>query len=112
MKQLLTWIRVRWTWLVAEVKAARSGQPRQKGDVTVLVPVTAGPVVESRDLKTPLPLSRVPARSTKANAKRIAHLAAEEHSGRSMTWAQARKYLAKLERENPDLELPMPKGVR
>ena len=110
--KLITWIRARWAWLAAEVKAARSGTTRGSDDRVILVPATAGPVVESRDIKTPLPITHVPARSTKANAKRIAHLAAEEHSGRKMTWAQARKYLLKLEREHPDLELPMPKGVR
>lgn len=108
---LLERIRAGWMWLVTEVRKARHGHVRQPGDVVVGVKHQDGPVVESRDLKRPLPLTRVPIRSTRKDAKRLAREMAERHSGRSMTWAQAYKYLAALERDQPDLQLTVPRDL-
>ena len=104
--RLLAWLRLAWAWLAAEVKVARA--PVRRDGVTVLVPRSMGPLVVGRDTPNPVPLSRVPIRSSKADLRRTLHQIAEQHAGRPMRWKEARKYLKRLEREQPDLEMPMP----
>ena len=45
------------------------------------------------------PLSHVPIRSSKADAKRAAHQYAERRAGRALTWKKARQLLNEWERE-------------
>jgi hypothetical protein len=104
--KLLRSIGAFWSWLVAEIKTARRGKVRPK-DAIVIVHPASDPVVITPHSAYALPLSRVPARSTKRDAIRIAHQFAEEHSGRTMSWGQARKYIAKLEAAEPNLLVPV-----
>jgi hypothetical protein len=67
------------------IRAAR--QPvaeigRDSDHRVILVPRSAGPVIESPDCKHPQPITRVPIRSSKAAAKRGAHRYFEQRAGR------------------------------
>ena len=96
--------------LVDEIRRGRrrgDALPRREADdCVILVPRSAGPVVESRDTKYPVPLSHVPIRSSKADAKRAAHAYAEQRAGRPLTWKKARQLLNAWEREERALERP------
>ena len=99
--RFLRWAIALRTRLVAAVRAARAAASKSRApdDRVILVPASAGPVVESRDTKYPVPLSHVPVRSSKADAKRAAHQYAERRAGRALTWKKARQLLNEWERE-------------
>jgi hypothetical protein len=75
-------------------KVGRDGDSR-----VILVPRSAGPVIESPDSKYPQPLTRIPIRSTKAAAKKAAHTYAEQRAGRPLSWKRARQLLNQWGRE-------------
>jgi hypothetical protein len=86
--------------LVDAIRAARKSPPPPAMDsLPVVVPERFGPVVESRDLKTPMPLVAVPARSTKGDAKRHAKRVVEGIEGKPVPWKKARKTIKKLARD-------------
>jgi hypothetical protein len=96
-------LQLHYGWLVRvadTIRAARTPTSETRGpdDRVILVPVSAGPVVESRDCKYPVPLAHVPIRSTKADAKRQAHAYAERRVGHPLTWKRARQLLNAWER--------------
>ena len=96
-------LQLHYGWLVRvadKIRAARTPTSETRGpdDRVILVPVSAGPVVESRDCKYPVPLAHVPIRSTKADAKRQAHTYAERRVGHALTWKKARQLLNEWER--------------
>lgn len=93
-------------WLVAvyhdlreRIREARNPKPAPRkrpapGETfDVLVPASAGPLVESSVSKDPLLLTQLPVHSTKADAKREAHRYAEKRAGRPLSWKAARKLL-------------------
>lgn len=99
---LLLWYRHPYALIkriVDGVRAARSSRVRGANDRVILVRRGDGPVVESRYSKYPLPLSRIPVRSLKADGKRAAWVWAERQLGRELTWKQARRYVNRLDRE-------------
>lgn len=109
--------RLKWAWLVEEVRKAREAPARPHGPdkdgnsdhVAILVRPEDGPVVDAPNLKTPLPLSRVPVRSIKKDLERAMIAIAEKHSGKkNMRAIEARKYLKQLARDNPDAEIAIP----
>jgi hypothetical protein len=95
-----------WSKLVAAIKAARA--TRAPDSIVVTVRPEDGPVVTAPTLKHPLPLTRVPARSTKRPAQNIAMQFARQHSGKPMTLRQSQKYIARLLRDEPGMEIPLP----
>ena len=97
--RLLRWAIALWAAFLERIRAARTPASRGPDDRVILVPASAGPIVESRDTKYPVPLSHVPIRSSKADAKRAAHAYAERRAGRALSWKKARALLNEWERE-------------
>jgi hypothetical protein len=89
-------------WLVRAIDVARKPiheVGRDDDSRVILVPRSAGPVIESPDSKYPQPLTRIPIRSTKALAKKHAHQYAERRAGRPLSWKRARQLLNQWGRE-------------
>jgi hypothetical protein len=89
-----------WYTFIEKARATRGAPTKHKGDRVIAVPRAAGPVVESPHGVHPL--SRIPHRSTKADAKRAAHKYAERVAGRPLSWKAARKLLDQLGRLERD----------
>jgi hypothetical protein len=118
-REILAWLTDRaleiWHRTLRGINAAR--QPvneigRDPNHRVILLPRSAGPVVVSRDCKYPVPLSRVPIRSEKADAKKKAKAYAEHRAGRPLTWKRARQLLnhwGRLDKEAAELALAFSK---
>jgi hypothetical protein len=107
LRELLAWSIDRalelWHRTLRGIRAARqpvSDIGRDPNHRVILLPRSAGPVVISRDCKYPQPLSRVPIRSEKADAKKKAKAYAEQRAGRPLTWKRARQLLNHWGRED------------
>lgn len=84
------------------IHEARNPTPREidPDHLEVFVPAAAGPVVETPASPNPLPLSAVPVRSTKADAKRQALAYARQRTRNpDLPWKKARQLLNQWERE-------------
>jgi len=101
MRSILAYLVSLWYGLLERIQEARRPtRPKRDDDhLVIAVPRSMGPVVESPDTKYPVPITRVPLRSTKALAKRQAHAYAEHRVGHQLTWKKARSLLNQWERE-------------
>ncbi len=89
-----------WTDLVDAIVEARKGPKRDPNAVTFITSAD-DPLVTSKATggeANPLPLSRMPIRSEKADAKRAAHAYAERRAGHPLSWKAARRLLNQWER--------------
>lgn len=105
-----------WQSVVDGVKQARKVPPKPSeptplpdGAVGVQIEYDGrlGPVVESPDIKTPLPLAQVPARSTRGDAKRHAKRVIEQRTnkGKPLTNKQVKKRIKKILRKDRDAQV-------
>lgn len=103
-------VRHHWPSIRAAIAEARKSPPALKATtyeeakagapIPILIPAN-DPLVTSRATggsANPLPLSHMPIRSLKADAKRAAHEYAERRAGRALSWKAARKLMGQWER--------------